>query len=121
MTGKRGRHQQPEPEPLAGPHGAYGRYHAIGQHEYERQHAKTDDRVRVAAMVDEIADRRRCDHRIRDIDIWKVGGNQAGAHQERPLGFDGATSRHRIRKRDAHERMREVVHYAVCALKRNRT
>ena len=120
MAGQRNGYEQPEPQPFGETHRTDRRQKAIGQHQRNRQHDKTDDRVRVPAVVQQIPDGRRRDRRVCEIDVWKVGRDEAGADHERPR-FRGAAPHRRIRERDAHQRVRDVVHYRWCARKRSRT
>ena len=46
---------------------------------------KADNGVRVPAMVQQVADRRRRDARVREIDVREIRGDDAGADEQRAL------------------------------------
>ena len=73
------------------------------------------------AMMQQIANRRRRDGRIGEIDVREVGRDESRADDQRSLRFRRARPHHRVGERDAYQRMRDVVHYGLTAAKRNRT
>ena len=75
----------------------------------ERQTGQAGNSVRVSAMVQQIAERRRRNPRIREIDVRQIRGDDARADEQRALPLRAAAPHGKIGKCDADQRMRDVV------------
>ena len=101
VAGKRNGDEQPEAHAPRQPHLAHGREKPVRRDEPDRQREEADNGVRMAAMVQQVADRRRSDPGIREIEVRQIRGNDAGADKQRTLRVRGAAAHGEIGKRDA--------------------
>jgi hypothetical protein len=65
--------------------------------------------VRVAAMMEEVAERGRGDARVKQVRIGKVGGDDAGEEEDASLRAGRAGRERELGQRRADEGMREVL------------
>ena len=110
MARQRDGDEQPETQLSGRAHVAHGRQKAIRESQHERQYHEADNGVRVPAMVQQVADRRRSNPRVREIEIRQIRRDDARADEQWALRLRAPAPHGEIGEGDADEGMGDVVH-----------
>src|SRR5262249_25117347 len=101
--------QEEQPGAAAAIEPTYGGQETADQPRQQTLHGKAGHRVRVAAVVQEVAQRRGSEVDDREVDVRQVGGKDARGEEQPSLGGRRAVLERHLRQGGADERMSEVV------------